>query len=92
MRHGQGRGLGAALLAPGLDRADRDELPVWLETSAEPNVRFYRRLGFAVTDVVDLPRGGPRTWSMLREPGESAADRTATAAVGPVQSTPRTRT
>jgi hypothetical protein len=42
---------------------------VWLETSAEPNVRFYRRLGFAVTDVVDLPRGGPRTWSMLREPG-----------------------
>ena len=82
VQHRQGRGLGAALLAPGLDRADQDELPVWLETSAEPNVRFYRRLGFAVTDVVDLPRGGPRTWLMLREPGTTTADRTATAAVG----------
>jgi GNAT superfamily N-acetyltransferase len=81
VQHRQGQGPGAALLAPGLDRADRDQLPVWLETSAEPNVRFYRRLGFAVTDVVDLPRGGPRTWSMLREPGTAAADRTATAAV-----------
>ncbi|SHN74817.1 Acetyltransferase (GNAT) family protein [Geodermatophilus obscurus] len=80
--HRQGQGLGAALLAPGLDRADRDGSPVWLETSAEANVRFYRRLGFAVTDVVDLPRGGPRTWLMLREPGATAADRTATAAAG----------
>ncbi len=77
--HRHGQGVGAALLAPGLDRADRDELPVWLETSAEPNVRFYHRLGFAVTDVVDLPRGGPRTWLMLGEPGTRAADRTATA-------------
>ena len=80
--HGQGQGFGAALLAPGLNRADRDELPVWLETSAEPNVRFYRHLGFVVIDVVDLPRGGRRTWLMLREPGTTAADRTATAAVG----------
>ncbi len=82
VQHRRGQGLGAALLAPGLDHADRDELPVWLETSAEPNVRFYRRLGFAVTDVVDLPRGGPRTWLMLREPGTTTADRTAIAAVG----------
>ncbi|MGY1631051.1 GNAT family N-acetyltransferase [Geodermatophilus sp. SYSU D01186] len=80
--HRQGQGVGAALLAPGLGRADRDELPVWLETSAERNVRFYRRLGFALTDVVDLPRGGPRTWLMLRRPGTTTADRTATVAVG----------
>jgi GNAT superfamily N-acetyltransferase len=80
--HRQGQGFGAALLAPGLDRADREGLPVWLETSAEPNVRFYRRLGFAVIDVVHLPGGGPRTWLMRREPGTAVADRTATAAVG----------
>ena len=55
---------------------------MWLETSAEPNVRFYRRLGFAVIDVVDLPRGGPRTWLMRREPGTAVADRTATAKAG----------
>jgi GNAT superfamily N-acetyltransferase len=76
LQHRQGQGFGAALLAPGLDRADRDELPVWLETSAETNVRFYRRLGFAVTEAVDLPGSGPRTWLMRRQP--RAADRAAT--------------
>ncbi|WP_347059870.1 GNAT family N-acetyltransferase [Blastococcus sp. HT6-30] len=64
----QGRGLGAAALAPGLSRADRDRIPVHLETSAARNVRFYQRLGFTVTDVVDLPDGGPRTWLMHRAP------------------------
>lgn len=68
----QGQGLGAATVAPGLARADREGLPVHLETSAEPNVRFYQRLGFAVTDVVDLPAGGPRTWLMRREPCPAA--------------------
>jgi GNAT superfamily N-acetyltransferase len=69
----QGRGVGAATLAPGLDRADRDGQPVHLETSAEPNVRFYQRFGFAVTDVVDLPDGGPRTWLMCRRPWAGTA-------------------
>ncbi len=77
--HRQGRGLGAATLAPGLNRADRDGLPVHLETSAELNVRFYRRLGFAVTDVVDLPGGGPRTWLMRRGPRTRAVGWAATA-------------
>jgi hypothetical protein len=75
----QGRGAGGTTLAPGLARADRDGLPVHLETSAEPNLRFYRRLGFAVTDVVDLPGGGPRTWLMRRDP-RTAVLGTATAA------------
>ena len=85
VQHRQRQGLGGVLLAPGLDRADRDGLPVWLETSAEPNVRFYRHLRFAVVGVVDLPGGGPRTWLMLREPGTTTADRAATAA-GPEDS------
>ncbi|WP_448617750.1 GNAT family N-acetyltransferase [Geodermatophilus sp. URMC 65] len=76
----QGRGLGAATLAPGLVRADRDGLPVHLETSAEPNVRFYRRLGFTVTDVVDLPGDGPRTWLMRRAPRTATPGTAATAA------------
>ncbi|NEM05592.1 GNAT family N-acetyltransferase [Geodermatophilus normandii] len=71
-RHQQGRGLGRATLVPGLARADQDRLPVHLETSAEPNVRFYARLGFTVTAVVDLPGGGPRTWLMRRVPRPAA--------------------
>ncbi len=73
VRSQQGRGLGTAALAPGLDRADRNGSPVCLETSAEANVRFYRRLGFTVTGVVDLPDGGPRTWLMRREPRRAGA-------------------
>ncbi|MGY1770998.1 GNAT family N-acetyltransferase [Blastococcus sp. SYSU D00813] len=69
----QGRGLGARLLAAGLARADRDRLPVHLETSAARNRRLYRQLGFEETGVVDLPGGGPRTWLMRRDPHVAAA-------------------
>jgi GNAT superfamily N-acetyltransferase len=66
----QGTGLGTAVLRPGLEAAARAGLPAFLETSDARNVRFYERLGFAVTAEVPLPDGGPRTWCMLR-----AADR-----------------
>ncbi|MGY2067643.1 GNAT family N-acetyltransferase [Blastococcus sp. SYSU DS0619] len=77
-RSHQGRGLGAVALAPGLTRADRYGLPVHLETSAARNVRFYQRLDFTVTDVVDLPDGGPRTWLMHRAPRPADAGPAAT--------------
>jgi ribosomal protein S18 acetylase RimI-like enzyme len=64
----QGRGLGAAVLAPGIEEAERAGYPVFLETSSEANVRFYERLGFTVTAEVPLPDGGPRTWCMRRDP------------------------
>ncbi|MGY1748688.1 GNAT family N-acetyltransferase [Modestobacter sp. SYSU DS0511] len=70
----QGQGLGAAALQPGLARADRYGLPVHLETSAPRNVRFYERLGFTITAVVDLPDAGPRTWLMRRAPRPAVAD------------------
>ncbi|MCL7459820.1 GNAT family N-acetyltransferase [Micromonospora echinofusca] len=65
-RADQGRGLGARVLAPGLAEADRAGLPAVLETSSEPNVRFYRRLGFAVTGQARVPDGGPDVWAMRR--------------------------
>ncbi|WP_447041384.1 GNAT family N-acetyltransferase [Streptomyces sp. DSM 118878] len=64
----QGQGLGGAVIRPGLEAADRAGHPAFLETSTERNVRFYERLGFAVTAEVTLPEGGPRTWCMQREP------------------------
>ncbi|WP_130799261.1 GNAT family N-acetyltransferase [Streptomyces otsuchiensis] len=63
-----GRGLGTSVLLPGLRAAREAGLPAFLETSAERNVRFYRRLGFEVTAEVELPGGGPKTWCMLRTP------------------------
>ncbi|SCL72324.1 Acetyltransferase (GNAT) family protein [Micromonospora peucetia] len=65
-RADQGRGLGARVLGPGLVEADRAGLPAVLETTSEPNVRFYRRLGFAVTGQVQVPNGGPLVWAMRR--------------------------
>ncbi|GGV02399.1 GNAT family N-acetyltransferase [Streptomyces spectabilis] len=62
----QGAGLGRAVLRPGIEAAERDGVPAFLETSAETNLRFYERLGFEVTADLTLPGGGPRTWCMVR--------------------------
>ena len=63
----QGRGIGSALMAPVLDRCDRDGMPAYLESSKESNIPFYKRHGFEVTGQVDLP-GGPSMWPMWRQP------------------------
>lgn len=62
----QGRGLARAVIEPGLERAAREGLPAFLETSSENNVSIYQRLGFEVTASYDLPFDGPRTYAMMR--------------------------
>jgi ribosomal protein S18 acetylase RimI-like enzyme len=63
----QGQGIGGKLLAPILHQADRDQTSCYLETSTESAVRFYRRHGFAVMDVIMLAKGLPY-WIMKRQP------------------------
>lgn len=64
----QGRGIGSALLGPGLRLADEDGLACYLESSKEANVAFYARHGFVVRETITLPGGGPSLWLMWREP------------------------
>ena len=64
----QGRGLGSALLGPGLALADEEGFPCYLESSKESNVAFYARHGFRVTETIRFPSGGPTLWLMWREP------------------------
>jgi ribosomal protein S18 acetylase RimI-like enzyme len=64
----QGRGLGSAVLRPGLELCDREGLPASLESSKESNVGFYARFGFRVTDEVRMPGDGPTVWLMWRDP------------------------
>jgi ribosomal protein S18 acetylase RimI-like enzyme len=64
----QGRGIGTALLADGLAKADAAHEAVYLETSLERNVRLYGRQGFAVMSGSPGPLsdGGPVMWRMCR--------------------------
>jgi len=64
----QGHGIGSALLASFLARADAEALPCYLETGVARNVGFYERQGFQVVAEGVLPREGPRLWAMLRVP------------------------
>lgn len=63
----QGRGLGTALMRPGLDAIDAAALPAYLESSTPRNRALYERNGFAVTGEMNLPAGGPPIWLMWRE-------------------------
>ncbi|WP_338672884.1 GNAT family N-acetyltransferase [Streptomyces sp. SCSIO 30461] len=64
----QGEGLGTALIAPVLERCDREGVPAYLEASSLRSSRLYERLGFAFTGrEIELP-DGPCMWPMWREP------------------------
>ena len=64
----QGRGIGAALLAPVLARCDRERVPAYLEASTPRNRALYERHGFRVTEEFQLGEGSPPIWRMWREP------------------------
>ena len=64
----QGRGFGPHLMAPVLERCDREGTPAYLETDTEQNVALYERHGFRVTGELTLPGGAePPVWLMWRE-------------------------
>jgi ribosomal protein S18 acetylase RimI-like enzyme len=62
----QGRGLGTALMQPGLKEIDAAGLPAYLETSTPRARALYERHGFAVTGEINVPVGGPPIWLMWR--------------------------
>ncbi|MEU8889625.1 GNAT family N-acetyltransferase [Streptomyces sp. NPDC048442] len=65
----QGEGLGTALMAPVLERCDREDTAAYLEASSGRSRELYLRLGF--TDLgkpLQLPDGGPLMYPMWRDP------------------------
>ena len=64
----QRRGIGAALLQPGLAAAARDGVPVVLLTNNEVNLAFYERHGFEVVRDEPTPKDGPHAWAMVKAP------------------------
>lgn len=63
----QGRGFGAALVTPMLDRADDEKVGAYLESSKASNVPYYRRFGFEVVREL-THRTAPTVWTMWRDP------------------------
>lgn len=63
----QGQGLGSALLARVLARADAGGFPTYLETTHASNLPFYQKHGFAVRAQATLPDGGAYVWYLVRD-------------------------
>lgn len=61
----QRQGYGSELIRPGLERADADGLPCYLETQRESNIPFYARFGFELREQIGLP-DSPPMWTMWR--------------------------
>lgn len=61
----QGRGLGSAVLAQGLARADADHRPAYLEASSPRNRALYERHGFTVVSEIQVGTSPP-LWPMVR--------------------------
>ena len=67
-------GTAEALLAPGLERCDRERTPAYLETGRPRSRDFFARHGFEVTEELSLPGGGPPVWRMWREPNNNKSE------------------
>jgi len=63
----QGKGFGAALVQPMVERAEAEGVGMYLESSKESNVAFYGRFGFEVRRELRLKKG-PSLWLMERKP------------------------
>jgi GNAT superfamily N-acetyltransferase len=64
----QSQGIGSALVAPVLERCDREGVPARLESSNPRNIPFYARQGFEVVDEVSLGPKSPVLTVMRRAP------------------------
>lgn len=64
----QGRGIGGALLQPGLEAAARARQPAVLLTNNEANLHFYESHGFRIVRQRRTPENGPNAWAMVALP------------------------
>jgi ribosomal protein S18 acetylase RimI-like enzyme len=63
----QRHGIGGALMAPGIEAAERAGIPCALLTNSEQNLSFYESHGFVTMREGETPRGGPPAWMMVRQ-------------------------
>ncbi|PXF44454.1 Puromycin N-acetyltransferase [Gracilariopsis chorda] len=65
----QGKGGGSSVISEMLRKCDSDGIPVYLESSNEKNLSFYKKHGFDVLRVIPgLPEDCPPMFSVWRPP------------------------
>ncbi len=62
------RGIGSALIRHVLSRCDSEQIPAYLENTNPRNIPFYLLHGFEVLQELTPTAGGPKLWTMLRQP------------------------
>ncbi|MEM7021649.1 MAG: GNAT family N-acetyltransferase [Pseudomonadota bacterium] len=65
------RGIGTELLLQGLERADTDALPAYLEATTDKSRELYERLGFRATGTIKAG-SSPPLYPMVRAPDPRA--------------------
>lgn len=65
--HEQGKGLSRCVLEPIYNLADKERVPIYLETMPEANIPIYLKLGFELLGRSTL-HGGLPNWEMARWP------------------------
>lgn len=64
----QGKGVGTILMRKGLEIADAQHLPCYLETYDEKNVLFYQKHGFELVRTEQVPGSKLCFWCLFRQP------------------------
>lgn len=64
----QGKGTGSAMLQEVLDKSNKEQIPVYVETSNERNVNFYKKHGFEVYHLPPEDMFGFNLYFMRRLP------------------------
>ncbi|MGV9172537.1 MAG: GNAT family N-acetyltransferase [Promethearchaeia archaeon] len=63
----QGNGYGSKLLNIMIQRSEKENLPIYLETNMQGNVSYYKKHGFKVLEYAIIPDTDIPNWCMLRE-------------------------
>jgi ribosomal protein S18 acetylase RimI-like enzyme len=64
----QGQGFGGKLIRALIEKCERENAWLYLETETEGNVRLYEHLGFSVVKEIRLREIDLPMWEMMREP------------------------
>jgi ribosomal protein S18 acetylase RimI-like enzyme len=64
----QGMGFGRKLIGAAIDKSQREDLQLYLETETEENMKMYEHFGFRLLNKITLPIVDLPMWEMVRDP------------------------